>query len=96
MILVGGILVLVGVLEAGFSKLQLRLSANDNGISTEADFARSVNGMELNAPIHLVKIKDRQGKTREINIKPDGSVVAETMTGLKTFHSLDEAKAYFN
>ncbi|MFU8779262.1 MAG: hypothetical protein ACNA7M_16610, partial [Roseovarius sp.] len=92
--LLGSVMVLVGAIDAGFSGLQLKISSKQSPNSGDANITTSSIGDKSTSSNSKTKVKDRQGKIRELTLQQDGSVTLGTMTGIKTFPSVADAKKY--
>ena len=97
--LFGAVLAVVGTMARGFELLADKIAVLPKDEVASADHspeaALVVDG-EVGDAQEVVLIKDRQGKDREVKIMGDGTAVVQTITGLKKFPSVDDAKAYMN
>lgn len=94
-LLMGLAMVISGAVAGGFKSLHSRQvgvpEPVPEGRQTPAEL---LPDGDLSATTWIVTVKDRQGMDRQLNVSNDGSVVVDTTTGKKSFHSVDQAKAY--
>lgn len=99
----GFVLVIIGVIARGFEMLveargRPSLQEGNSAVSAlhdetvEATYGGDPEGEEGGSSVF---VRDRQGREREIRRVGRGRYEAETISGPRSFASLDEAKRYF-
>jgi hypothetical protein len=95
--LLGAVLAIVGTIVRGFEFLAEKVAAffgDEMASVNQKPYPTPTISEHVSDEQETVLVKDRQGRNREVKVMEDGTAVVQTITGLKTFPSVDAVKNY--